>query len=112
MKRTAIKKQTREGRILRYMRTLRHLSMTKAGAKCNLAAPTINHYEKGRLDLNPERIEKLLKAYQFTRAEFDEYMNGKEIPALSLKEECISLLDQIGERRLRAVHGVLLGFVD
>ena len=71
--------------------------MRKAGGLCDLSVSAINHYEQGRMNIAPERTEQLVKAYHYSMAEVREYQLGKSIPFLSLKDECISLLDLIDE---------------
>jgi hypothetical protein len=85
--------------------------MRAAGKLCSLSDSAINHYEHGRMDLDPKRIEQLLVAYGYTRADFEEYLRGRDIPLESARVECISLINLISEEKLRAVQIVLSGFV-
>ncbi len=85
--------------------------MRKAGGLIGCSYSAINHYEQGRMDLQLDRVCLLVACYGYTMPEFEEYVRGKPLPVLSLKDECISLLDRIDEAKLRAVHAVLVGFV-
>ena len=84
--------------------------MRKAGSLLNLSGASINHYEHGRMDIPEGAIPKLVKAYGYTMEEYQEYLDGKPIPVLDMKVECISLLARIDASKLRAVHAVLTSF--
>ena len=92
------------------MRRSKRISMREAGRRINISASTISHIEQGRMEVSAARIRLLVESYGFTLLEFEEFMAGKPIPALSIKEECFSLIDQLEENKLRAVHGMLVGF--
>ncbi|MGE4107780.1 MAG: helix-turn-helix domain-containing protein [Bacteriovoracia bacterium] len=110
-KRTSQANPTLEGKILRFFRKSKSISMRQAGSLIGLSDTFINHIEHGRLDLTECRISKIIEAYGFTLEEFQQYREGKPIPVVDLKEECRSLLEKIDETKLRAVHGVLTSFV-
>ena len=105
------KKPTIEAKTLRYMRLSRNMSQRDVAKKFNLSVAAIGHFEHGRVDLNLSRIDQFLALYSYTKEEFEEYQAGKPIPVLSVKDECIALLEQIDEVKLRAVHAVLTSFV-
>lgn len=110
MKRSQQKRITKQAKILQYMRRSKRISMREAGRRVNLSDSAISHYEQGRMDLSTERIRVLVESYGYSASEFEEFMSGKDIPILSIKEECFSLLEQLDETKLRAVHGMLVGF--
>ncbi|MCC7441891.1 MAG: helix-turn-helix domain-containing protein [Bdellovibrionales bacterium] len=110
MKRTNRNILTVEARTLRFMRLRAGLSQSEAARRCGVSVATIGHIENGRMDLGEERIRRQLVAYCSSREEFDEYVRGKPIPLMSIREECVSLLGQLDEAKLRAVYSVLLGF--
>ena len=110
-KRSQEKKITAQCKIIRFMRVSRGISQREAGKKCDVSEQAIGHYENGRMDIAPTRLEKFLKVYGYTRQEFDEYVAGKPIPVISVRDECVSLLGRIDEVKLRAVHAVLASFV-
>jgi len=111
MKRSSIKRITRAAKILRYMRGSKGISMRRAGELCTLSNSAINHYEQGRMDISPKRVEQLVNAYGYTMENFRAFTEGKEIPVLSVKDECIALLAIIDDRKLKTVHAVLAGFL-
>ncbi len=109
MKRSYQRIETRESKILRYMRQSKDLSMRAAGRLVNLSDSTINHYEHGRLDISQATTARLVEGYGYTMADFEEFMRGREIPE-NTKDECIALLNRIDDAKLRAVHAVLTSF--
>lgn len=111
MKRSNEKRISREAKIIRYMRIARGMTHGQAGLHCGCSEASIGHYENGRMDISASRLEQLLKAYGFSKEEFDEYRGGKPIPVIDLKAECILLLGRVDETKLRAVHAVLTSFV-
>lgn len=108
--RSAEKRLTPQSRILRYMRLSRGHSMAVAASELNLSKAAVCHIEHGRLDISAARIQQLVRRYDYTMEEFNEYMSGKPLPALSLRDSCIQILGQLDEGKLRAVHGMLVGF--
>ena len=110
MKRSYKRILTPHCKILRFMRNSRKISMRKAGALLQLSGASINHYEHGRMDIPEGTIPKLVMGYGYTMDEYSEYLAGKPIPVLDMKEECISLLSRIDASKLRAVHAVLTSF--
>ncbi|MEK7691557.1 MAG: helix-turn-helix transcriptional regulator [Bdellovibrionota bacterium] len=110
MKRTQQKKITIEARIVRFMRLSRGISQSEAAKTCRVSPAAIGHLENGRMDMTPARIVQFLSTYKYTLGEFKEFRAGKPIPVLSIKEECLNLLDRLDENKLWAVHGLLVGF--
>lgn len=109
-KRSQEKKITVQCKVARFMRVSRGISQREAAKKCNISEPAIGHYENGRMDISATRLEQFLKTYGYSKQEFDEYVNGKPIPVISVRDECVSLLGRIDEVKLRAVHAVLTSF--
>ena len=93
------------------MRQTKKLSFRQAGKLIGLSGSYVNHVEHGRMDFPKHRLDQLLLAYGFSVTEFAEYQNGKDIPIVSIMDECLALLGRVNEEKLRTVHAVLLGFV-
>ena len=109
MKRSQKKIITVRSRIIRYMRLSKRIPQTAAALAAGCSYQAIGHYEAGRMGISEDRLERLLLAYGFTRMEFDEYVNGKVIPFISLKDECAQMIEQIeSQEKLRAILGILL----
>ena len=110
-KRSQQKRITKQAEVLRYLRRSRGISMRKAGDLNGISYSTISHYEHGRIDLDESITRRLVESYEYTLAEFQEFMAGKPVPVIRLRDECIHLLDRIDEAKMRAVHAVLVSFV-
>jgi predicted transcriptional regulator len=110
LKRSYQKQITLQSKILRYMRISRSMSLRAAATALRLSNSAICQYEQGRMDVSSERVLELVRLYGYSDTEFHEFMAGKPIPILSIKDECVQLLDRIDETKLRTVHAVLLGF--
>jgi transcriptional regulator with XRE-family HTH domain len=110
-KRSQEKRITIQAKVIRFMRISRGISQREAAKKCSISEPAIGHYENGRMDISETRLEQFLTVYGYTKQEFNEYVGGKPIPILSVRDECVSLLGRIDEVKLRAVHAVLASFV-
>ena len=109
-KRSQERRITVQSKVVRFMRVSRGISQREAARKSDISEPAIGHYENGRMDISPARLEQFLCVYGFTRGEYEEYMNGKPIPVMSVRDDCIGLLGRIDETKLRAVHAVLTSF--
>lgn len=108
MKRSQQKIITVKSKILRFMRLSRRLSQSFAAEVALCSDATIGHYENGRMDTPEIRLNRLLAAYGYSYEEYLEYIGGKPIPVLSLKDECLALLNQVeNEEKLRAIHTIL-----
>jgi len=111
MKRSQQKKITIQARTIRYMRVIRGISQREAARRCGLSESAIGHYEQGRMDISGERLGKFLNCYGFLMEDFDQFANGtKPIPVVSMRDECMSLLGQMDDKKLRAVHAMLTSF--
>ena len=102
---------TPASRILKYMRVTKRISMREAGRLCNLSDSTINHYEKGRIDIPDRRLKQLVKTYGYTMEDYESLADGRALPVLNLKTECIGLLELIDEKKLKTVHAVLTSLI-
>ncbi len=79
-------------------------------AGCSEAA--IGHYENGRMDIPESRARKLVAHYGFDWDDYLAFLAGKTLPVVSLKDECLGLLNRIqSEEKLRAVHTILSSFI-
>ena len=110
-RRSQIKRITREAVVLRYLRRSRRISMRAAGAVIGVTSSAISHYEQGRMDLPKARIPDLLAAYRYTVAEFDEFVLGKALPVLGIRDECEQIIQRMSDAKLKQLHAVLVSFV-
>ena len=56
---------TKEVRVLKVLRQMKKLSQARASSVCGYSRPTIGHIEQGRIELDRERIEHIVRAYGF-----------------------------------------------
>ena len=98
--------QSKEGKILRFMRKKSGLSLRKVAARVGITDSMICHIDIGRQDLPAGRLDALLGVYGFTRGDFDTYMTGKRIP-VDLRDECVELLRGLKEEKLKSVYALL-----
>lgn len=111
VKRSQEKRTTKPARVLRFMRMSKRISMRAAGRMVGLSDSWVSHIEQGRLDLDDRKISRLIDAYGFSRREYETLLNGGEVPFNNIKDECIALIDQIDDAKLRTVLAVLRGFM-
>jgi transcriptional regulator with XRE-family HTH domain len=110
MKRSQEKRITLKCKILRYMRISKGIAQARAALAADCSEPAIGHYETGRMGISEARLERLIKFYGYTLGDFEEFLSGRPLPVINLKDECVSLLEKIDETKLKAVHAVLVSF--
>lgn len=110
MKRSNQKRITKEAIILRHMRMERGLSLNIAGGRVGITGSAIAHIEQGRMDISRARTETLVKAYGYTLDDYFELLERKEAP-IHIRDECLSIIRQLDDSRLQAVHSVLVNFM-
>ena len=65
-KRSQEKKITLQCKVIRYMRLSRGISQRDAARQCGISEPAVGHYENGRMDISPARLEQFLRVYGYT----------------------------------------------
>lgn len=110
MKRSQQKQITKAAQVLHYMRIAKGISAKVAGEICGCSGSAIMHYENGRMTVAPARIEQLVNAYEYTMKDFEGLLQGS-IPTVSMKKECVELLDRLNEIQIGAVHTVLKSYI-
>lgn len=101
---------TKEGRVLKFLRESRKLSMRSAGRIIGTSDAFINHSENGRLDLTPGLIMKLLNAYGYEWNYFQKLVKGEiDLPESDL-EDCIQILKRLKPEKLKVVRNILISF--
>ena len=102
-RRCDFKVETKEGRLLKYLRESRNLSVRKAGKLLGVSESSVCHAENGRKDLTPKLIEQFLIAYGYERSEFDELLNGVRVMPDNLRRECLEIVKRIEASKLKSV---------
>jgi transcriptional regulator with XRE-family HTH domain len=70
----------------------------------------INHLEHGRLDLNPEIIQKLLIAYGYSYEEFIKFKDPKNDLPEAIRHECLEIIRRLSFEKLKTVKAILQSF--
>lgn len=101
---------TKEGKVLKYLRESRKLSMRRAGQTIGASDALINHSENGRIDLTPTLIMKLLNAYGYKWEYFQKLVKGEiELPENDF-DDCVQILKRLKPEKLKVVKNILLSF--
>lgn len=101
---------TKEGRLLKFLRESRNLSMRQAGRLIGKSDAIINHAENGRLDLTPQLIFKLLEVYGYTSDQYHKMLNSEySVPEHTLSE-CIEILKRLEPTKLKTIKNILESF--
>lgn len=109
-RRSDTKVMTKEGRLLKFLRESRTLSMRQAGRLIGKSDAIINHAENGRLDLTPQLILKLLNAYGYTFEQWEKMMSSEfSVPEHTLSE-CIAILKRLEPSKLKTIKNILESF--
>jgi transcriptional regulator with XRE-family HTH domain len=109
-RRSDTKVQTKEGRLLKFLRESRNLSMRQAAKLISRSEAIINHAENGRLDITASLILKLLDAYGYTYEQWKKMMsNDFSVPQHTLSE-CIEILKRLSPSKLKTIKNILESF--
>ena len=101
---------TKEGKVLKFLRESRKLSMRSAGRIIGTSDALINHSENGRLDLTPGLIMKLLNAYGYQWDYFQKLVKGEiDLPENDF-DECVQILKRLKPEKLKIVKNILSSF--
>ncbi len=111
VRRSRLKRMTREAVVLRVLRRFKRITMSQAGAMIGVSSSAISHCEQVRMNLPRARIPELLAGYGYTTAEFDELVAGRPLPVIDLRDECEQIVNQIDASKLKALHAVLMSFL-
>jgi len=101
---------TKEGKILKFFRESRKLSMRQAARVIGVSEATVNHSENGRKDLTASLILKFLNGYGYSLEEFRALLCGNvELPE-NIMSECIGILKRLEPTKLKIVKTILQSF--
>lgn len=102
-RRCDLKIVTKEGKILKFLRESRHLSMSQAAKLAKVSEASINHLKNGRMDISTKLILQLLDAYFYTYEDFIKMQSPEySLPQMTL-DECITILKRLEPEKLRKV---------
>lgn len=87
---------TEEGKLLKYLRETRKLSMRSAAKLIGTSEATVNHTENGRKDINTTILDKFCEAYDgYSLEEFNTFRNGNLIIPEHTRSECIKIINRL-----------------
>lgn len=109
-RRSDTKVPTKEGRLLKFLRESRALSMRQAGRLIGKSDAIINHAENGRLDITPDLILKLINAYGYSFDQWEKMLSSEfSVPQHTLSE-CIEILKRLEPSKLKTIKNILESF--
>ena len=110
-RRCDLKVETKEGRLLKYLRESRNLSVRAAGRIMEISESTVSHTEHGRRDLDKETLGMFLEAYGYDLAEYERMLRGDIILPENLRGECVEMIKRLDSTKLKAVKAFLNTFL-
>lgn len=105
-RRSSIKIETKESQALKRMRKATGLSIIAAAKASGLNVSKINHCESGRAKPDPQFIEDFLKAFNFTKKDWDMFLNGEKT-VYEKRDECIDMVAELALDKIELVWGLL-----
>ncbi|MFG1486098.1 helix-turn-helix domain-containing protein [Halobacteriovorax sp. RZ-2] len=110
-RRCDLKVETREGKLLKYLRESRNLSVRAVGRIMGISESTVSHSENGRRDLTKPIIASYLDVYGYSYEEFEKMLHGDIILPENMRGECIEIIKRLEPSKLRAVKAFLNTFI-
>ncbi|MCP3930842.1 MAG: helix-turn-helix transcriptional regulator [Bacteroidetes bacterium] len=109
LRRSYKKEITKEAEVLKVIRKLKGFTQYKASFLCGYHKTAIGHIENGRIEIPKSRISHILNAYGSSMDEFDYHMNS-EVFVTEIQDDCISIIKNLTEEKLKAVYPLLQTF--
>jgi transcriptional regulator with XRE-family HTH domain len=110
-RRCDLKVETKEGRLLKYLRESRNLSVRAVGRIMGISESTVCHSENGRRDLNKKIIISFLDAYGYSYDEYEKMLQGDIVLPENIRGECIDIIKRLEPSKLKAVKAFLNTFI-
>ena len=97
---------TKEVKALKALRILRKISQDKASSICGYSRPTIGHIENGRIVVDEERIEHIVKSFGFRIEDFEKYCKA-EVTRDVIIENCKRKILDLPDEKLNLIKGII-----
>lgn len=97
---------TKEVRAIKALRILKKISQDKASALCGYSRPTFGHIENGRIILDSNRIDHIVRSLGFKRDDFEKYFNA-EITRDVIIDNCTQKILDLSDEKLSLVKGII-----
>ncbi len=100
---------TKEVEVLMVLRKLRGLTQYNASYICGYSKTAVGHIENGRVEIPSKRLKHIVESYGFTIDDFNYHMKAERF-VTDIQDECIKIIKELSEEKLKAVHPLLLTF--
>lgn len=97
---------TKEVRAIKALRVLKKISQDKASALCGYSRPTFGHIENGRIILDLDRIDHIIRSLGFKRDDFEKYFNA-EITRDVIVDSCTQKILDLSDEKLSFIKGII-----
>lgn len=97
---------TKEVRAIKALRVLKKISQDKASALCGYSRPTFGHIENGRIILDSDRIDHIVRSLGFNRDDFEKYFNV-EITRDVIVDSCTQKILDLSDEKLSLIKGII-----
>jgi len=97
---------TKEVRAIKALRILKKISQDKASALCGYSRPTFGHIENGRITIDRDRINHIVKSLGFAQNDFDKYFKA-EITRDVVIENCKQKILDLPDDKLNLIKGII-----
>ena len=101
---------TKEAGVLKYLRETRRISLRKVGLILGKSGTWVSHVEHGRIDLDPNKILRLLNVYGYKYEYFLELVSGGRAMPSNTYAECVEILKRLDKEKLKTVKAILESF--
>lgn len=96
----------REVRAIKALRILKKISQDKASALCGYSRPTFGHIENGRITLDVDRIDHIVKCFGFKKDDFEKYFKA-EVTRDVIIENCNQKILDLSDEKLSLIKGII-----
>jgi transcriptional regulator with XRE-family HTH domain len=100
---------TKEVRVLKILRQMKNLSQDQASSVCGYSRPSIGHIENGRIELDLNRINHIVKNYGFDLVDFQRLMK-EEVTRDELIHTCYRKMLVLPEDKLKLISSLIQTF--
>ena len=88
---------------------MKDISQDRASSLCGYSIHSIGHIEKGRIELDQERINHIVSSYEFEMSEYHRLMN-EEVLRDEVLELCYRKMVSLPEIKLQLIQSLLQTF--
>ncbi len=97
---------TKEVKAIKALRSLKKISQDAASKLCGYSRPTFGHIENGRITVNSDRINHIVKSFGFKMPDFEKYLRA-ELTRDVIVEDCKNKILDLTDEKLNLIRGIL-----